>query len=188
MRESIGGTWTMQIVIVFILFFVAFITLTINYTRAYKVKNEVINIIEREDGFTYSATSIPDGAGARELIAGYLTNYGYSAKGRCEIGWTGVNSINPADADNISTYELVDNSKKNNKYYYCVQKVQVPIKGKSHTEKYNYKNRSYYKVRLFFKFSVPVFGDLTTFKVDGESIEVYFNGDMLPMQDNSIDK
>ena len=182
MRESIGGTWTMQIVIVFILFFVAFITLTINYTRAFKVKNEIISIIEREDGFTYSASNkIQDGAGARELIASYLTNNGYSAKGRCDLNWTGVTSIDINKADDDSIYQLVDDAHKNDKYYYCIQKIQVPVKGKANPEKYNYNNRAYYRVRLFFKFSIPVFGDLTTFKVEGESLEVYFNGDGLKL-------
>ncbi len=183
MRESIGGTWTMQIVIVFILFFVAFITLTINYTRAFKVKNEIISIIEREDGFTYSAldSSISDPAGARELIASYLTNNGYSAKGKCDLNWTGVTSIDINKANEDSTYQLVDNDHKNDKYYYCIQKIQVPVQGKKHKELYNYNNRAYYRVRLFFKFSIPVLGDLTTFKVEGESLEVYFNGDGLKL-------
>ena len=189
MRESIGATWTMQIVIVFILFFVAFITLTINYTRAFKVKNEIISIIEREDGFTYSATSIKDGAGARELIASYLTNNGYSAKGKCEENWVGVKSIAIKDNNDYypNNYEKVTAENKNNKYYYCIQKVQVPVKGKTNPQLYNYNNRAYYKVRLFFKFSLPIFGDLTTFKVEGESLEVYFNADGLDLLNQSVD-
>ena len=183
MRESIGGTWTMQIVIVFILFFVAFITLTINYTRAFKVKNEVINIIEREEGFTYSGSqNMDDGAGARELIASYLTNNNYSATGRCPVGWVGVKSIAIADADVDTNYEVIDENNKRNKYYYCLDKIQVPIKDVANANLYNYNTRSYYKVRLFFKFSIPVFGDLTTFNVEGESNEVYFNWDHITMR------
>ena len=189
MRESIGATWTMQIVIVFILFFVAFITLTINYTRAFKVKNEIISIIEREDGFTYSATTIKDGAGARELIASYLTNSGYSATGKCDVNWVGVKSIAIKDNNDYypNNYEKITEENKDNKYYYCIQKVQVPVKGKTNPQLYNYNNRAYYKVRLFFKFSIPVFGDLTTFKVEGESLEVYFNGDELELWNQSVD-
>ena len=182
MRESIAGTWTIQIVIVFILFFVAFITLTINYTRAFKVKNEIISIIEREDGFTWSAPgNINDPAGARELIAAYLRNNTYSATGKCPEGWVGVSSIAQADVDNGDKYIKVDENTKNRKFYYCIKKINVPIKGKKNVEKYNYNNRAYYQVRLFFKFSIPIFGDLTTFKVDGESLEVYFNQDGLKL-------
>ncbi|MBO4245611.1 MAG: hypothetical protein J5892_02575 [Bacilli bacterium] len=182
MRESIGGTWTMQIVIVFILFFVAFITLTINYTRAFKVKNEIISIIEREDGFTWSAPdNIDDPAGARELIAAYLRNNKYSATGRCDEGWVGVKSIAQNDVSDNSTYVSIDEDTKSQKYYYCIKKINVPIKGRADYEAYNYKNRAYYKVRMFFKFSIPIFGDLTTFKVEGESLEVYFNQDGLKL-------
>lgn len=179
MRESIGGTWTMQIVIVFILFFVAFITLTINYTRAFKVKNEVINIIEREEGLTMDATSntdiAGDTAGARTLISYYLRQNGYNTMGRCPVGWSGVSSLNPDDTRNDTYFTEVTNSNKNNKYYYCVQKVLVPPRGKAASLDVNYKKRSYYKVKLFFKFSLPVVGDITTFGVEGETIDIYFN-------------
>ncbi len=177
MRESIGGTWTLQIVIVFILFFVAFITLTINYTRAFRVKNEIINIIEREEGFTPS-TADP---GARYLVASYLNNNGYQAKGKCDVGTYGISSISLNDASVESSFEKIDDSKKNNKYYYCLKKIKNPIKGVSEKEieKYNYKNRAYYEVTVFFKFNLPVIGDLTTFSVHGETNDVYFNADGL---------
>ena len=46
MRESVGSTWTFGLVITFIFLFSSFLVLTINYTKAYKVKNETISIIE----------------------------------------------------------------------------------------------------------------------------------------------
>ena len=52
MRESMGGLWLFGIVITFIVLFVSFIAYSISYTRAFKVKNEIINYIERAEGFT----------------------------------------------------------------------------------------------------------------------------------------
>ena len=52
MRESIGGLWLFSIVITFIVLFVSFLAYSISYTRAFKVKNEIINYIERAEGFT----------------------------------------------------------------------------------------------------------------------------------------
>ena len=40
----------MQLVIIFTLIFVAFISLTINYTRAFKTKNELVSMIEKYEG------------------------------------------------------------------------------------------------------------------------------------------
>ena len=50
MRQAIGSTWILQLVIVFILIFVAFLALSINYTKAYKIKNELLSIIEKYEG------------------------------------------------------------------------------------------------------------------------------------------
>ena len=46
MRESIGGAWLFGIVIVFIFLFAAFLTYSISYTKAFNIKNEIINYIE----------------------------------------------------------------------------------------------------------------------------------------------
>jgi hypothetical protein len=51
MRESIGGAWLFGIVAVFIFFFAAFLTYSINYTRAFNLKNEIINKIEKSQGY-----------------------------------------------------------------------------------------------------------------------------------------
>ena len=52
MREAIGGTWLFGIVILFIALFASFLAYSISYTRAFNTKNEIINLIERSEGFT----------------------------------------------------------------------------------------------------------------------------------------
>ena len=49
MREAIGGTWLTQLIIIFMLIFVAFLALSLNYTKAFKVKNEILSIIEKRE-------------------------------------------------------------------------------------------------------------------------------------------
>ena len=46
MREAIGGTWLFQIVIVFILLFTGFMCLTINRSKAFNVKDQIIQTIQ----------------------------------------------------------------------------------------------------------------------------------------------
>ena len=55
MRQTIGGTWILMLVIIFILLFSAFIILTLNYSRTVRVKNELRNNV--------SLTSSQDKAG-----------------------------------------------------------------------------------------------------------------------------
>ena len=50
MRESIGGTWLVGIVIVFIVIFTSYLALSVNYSKAFKVKNGIIEIIEENEG------------------------------------------------------------------------------------------------------------------------------------------
>ncbi len=52
MKEAIGSTWLIGIVITFIAIFSGFLAYSISYTKAFRVKNEVISIIEKNEGFS----------------------------------------------------------------------------------------------------------------------------------------
>ena len=52
MRESIGGTWLLGFVVLFIVLFSAYLAYSINYTKAFKTKNYIINTIEENEGYT----------------------------------------------------------------------------------------------------------------------------------------
>lgn len=69
MRESIGGTWLLGFVVAFIVIFSAYLAVSINYTKAFKVKNQIINLIEENEGFSKDA---------EEKIYDYLDNIGYA--------------------------------------------------------------------------------------------------------------
>ena len=148
MRQAVGTTWTFQLVIVFILLFASYIALTINYSKAFKVKNEVISIAEKYQGFTNKG---------RIAINSYLVGSGYQSSGECRQGMIGATSM-----EGSGKYEYVDNT--NQKYYYCLEKIT----GYNNTYAY----RSYYRVRLFFKFDLPVIGSINTFNVDGKTLEL----------------
>ena len=52
MRESFGATWEFQIIIIFILIFVSYLTVSVSYYKVFKAKNDIISIIERKEGMT----------------------------------------------------------------------------------------------------------------------------------------
>ena len=68
MRESIGGAWILGIVMTFIVLFASFLAISINYAKAFKVKNNVVDLIEKNEGMTDNAVSD---------IYGYLQSQGY---------------------------------------------------------------------------------------------------------------
>lgn len=160
MREAIGGTWFTQLIIVFMLIFVAFLALSLNYTKAFKIKNELLTIIEKREGLTTGAE------GSIAIMNGYLKANNYGVTKSCEPGSYGITDLNG------TTAELVTNNSK--KYYYCVTKIKAPSS--------NNEGKVYYKVNLFFYFNLPILGDIFKFDVNGST------GDVLVPADNLIAK
>ena len=150
MRQAIGSTWVMQLVIIFMLIFVAFLALTINFTKAFKIKNELVTMIEKYEGIGYGDT------GAMKIINHYLEYNNYTVRGSCEEGIeTGI-----LDLHN-NTSEVAESGKK---YFYCVKKIS--------TGRDSLPDRAKYQIRIFFHFSIPVIGDIFTFSVEGTTIDI----------------
>lgn len=143
MRQATGATWTLQLVIVFTLLFVGYIVLTLNYSRTIKTKNEVISIIEKYDGITDESI---------KLVNNFLITSNYDAKGTCEQK-EGVYGVRILDGSRNSI-EVADGS---NNYYYCIRKYNGA--GKT----------NYYQVALFYKFNIPVLGDISSFSIKGST-------------------
>lgn len=159
MREAIGGTWLTQMIIIFMLVFVAFLALSLNYTKAFKMKNELLTIIEKQEGFTSGDE------GAIGIINGYLKNNNYGAMKSCDIDSYGVSDLNRNTARRVTN--------KSEKFYYCVRKISAPSS--------NYEGKVYYKVDLFFYFNLPVLGDLFKFDINGKT------NDIITPQDKEIE-
>lgn len=74
MRESFGGAFMIKLVLIFIVIYVSFMAVAINYAKAFRVKNEVINIIEQ---IQYTGTDADN-----NMIDTYLSGFGYAYGGR----------------------------------------------------------------------------------------------------------
>ena len=74
MRESIGGTMLFWIVLFFMTIFIAFMASVINYARVYKMKNSMINYIEKSEGIK-----------TKEEFESVLVSLGYPADGEYQI-------------------------------------------------------------------------------------------------------
>ncbi len=68
MKEAIGGTMTIYIIIVFLLLINGYLAFSVNYTRAFRVKNQIISLIEQHEGYTEDA---------KEEIIAYLNKIKY---------------------------------------------------------------------------------------------------------------
>lgn len=135
MREVSGSTWVFQLMIVFILIFACFLCLVINYSKAYRVKNEMLSIIEKYEGM--SKTS-------EKIINNYLQGESYMTKGTCPEGWYGVDIIDggydEADGKTNYNYCFVENRSRDNYTYYEIMvfyKFNLPFLGELMTFRVN---------------------------------------------------
>lgn len=147
MRETMGTTFVVGAVLFFITIFVFFFVAGISYTKAFKTKNKIIDIIE-ENG-CFDEGNCP----SKEQISTILRETGYRIKpGLPECG--SINRIR----------DIVNNQKGNaqiltdeyNSFRYCVYKV-TSARG------------SYYGAATFMYFDMPLgFGTLE-FPIYGET-------------------
>ena len=156
MREAIGSTWIFQLVLIFILIFAAYLALTINYSKSFRIKNEVLTVIEKYEGVTDDAF---------HTINNYLSASNYQEMGYCPDGWYGVKRLD------VGTDAGMEIANQGTRYYWCLNKIS----GYHLT----FKDRAYYKIRLFFKFDLPVIGQVSTFDVDGQTYELDHSYDKL---------
>ncbi|MBQ7141323.1 MAG: hypothetical protein IJO32_07475 [Bacilli bacterium] len=55
MREAVGSTFLFKLMIFFIFFFASFLAIAINYSQAFRIKNQIISILEQYEGYTKEA-------------------------------------------------------------------------------------------------------------------------------------
>lgn len=153
MKDAIGGTWLFQIVILFILLFTAYLCLSINKSKAYSIKDDIVNIIERHDGsldLSHSATG--ETAETIKEITERLTEASYRTNGKCQEGWYGFTR----DGESAS-----GNGKN---ALYCIKKVVVRNGVQDELpEMY------YFRIEVFYQLDLPVVNVVTSFKLHGDT-------------------
>jgi len=98
MREAIGGTLLLQIMLVFLTIFISLLAIGVNYTNAYRVKNRIVSIVEEYEGVSGTEEEI------REYISG-ISSY------------SGIGNI--LDASEAGA-EYVDSTCDTGTYGYCI--------------------------------------------------------------------
>ena len=67
MREAMGGALLIKLVMFFIVIYVCVLAIAINYSITFRVKNQIINLIEEYEGYEL----------AKDAIDEYIANVGY---------------------------------------------------------------------------------------------------------------
>jgi len=181
MKAGISNIWLLGMIAVFIFIFSAYVIISVNYTKSFKMKNEILSIIERGKGMTgtgcksgwcmgktqaseLGSGDIHVGPATFQAVNIYLLGNAYNATGYCpdeveESGcWYGVTSLDK--------FEYEYPAKKDTRYYYCFSKFR---KGTGKTNKFT---KYYYKVRLFYKMEIASILSFLSVRVDGKTAEI----------------
>ncbi len=154
MKEAIGSSWMLGLAVTFIVLFASYLAVSINYAKAFKVKNEIINMIESNQGFKRSTY----GTGIDKIDINILRNsnivenkiYAYLK----DIGYANT-VVTSDDCNKYGDYGQGG---------YCVKKVQ---NGSGYT----------YKVTTFIKIELPIFNFKVLVPIGGETKTLYYVND-----------
>lgn len=172
MREAIGGTWLFGIVILFIALFASFLAYSISYTRAFNTKNEIINLIERSEGYTICAKgegedSLGDGeCNVKNMTEQQLKqNTSVEAQAYYKIIKAGYNYSAGESIDCTSVGHEKADAKPGG---YCITKY---CQNADLGDKFSV----YYKVTTFIALKLPVVEVTFNIPITGETRTLYFD-------------
>ena len=157
MKEAVGGVSLFTIVIVFVVLFTGYISLSINYSKAYNVKNELVSIIRNQGGVCTSDTpsEFDNCYNFQEQITDYFKETNYRGSGKCDTndGW-------------VKYTKNGEIASGNSLAAFCVK--GIPAQGNSELP-----NALYYQVKVFWQLDLPIFNSLFNFSITGETVRVY---------------
>lgn len=155
MKEAIGSTWLLGIVLTFMALFSGYLAFSVNYSKAFRMKDGIIDIIEKHNGPNRDAIN---------EINDLMTEISYSSTGDCKTFFNNSTLNYIGVTKNVVTSKASVGTKGFN---YCIQ--QVDTHGQD-----GQLSSAYFKVYVFFSLSLPVFDTMSSFNVSGETIAIYF--------------
>lgn len=108
MREAVGGTMILQIVLIFLTVYIAFMAVVINYGKVFRIKNAIINSIEQNEGYANC-----------EEIDLMIKNLGYLNDYKVHYTTTSRGSIYSVEIFIVFQLPLVENA------------VKIPVRGET---------------------------------------------------------
>ncbi|MGM9875634.1 MAG: hypothetical protein ACI310_00160 [Bacilli bacterium] len=142
MREAFGGAFMIKLMLIFLAIYIAFIAVALNYAKAFRVKNKIIDIIEQNEGIKQSDYIDTKEGSVIGDINTYLNSVSYY-----------VNLTNIPANNNNNTLHCYKNG-------YCIEEYTGPVND-GVTSKY-YKVTTYININFPFfnlNFNIPITGE-----------------------------
>ena len=125
MRDAIGQVFALQIILAFVLLINGYMAYSVNYTRAFRVKNQIVTFIEQYEG--------PYNEEAIEKINDYIDQMAYDVNNQQMLNFQNNNS--GAECPGYKGWCYVEHNvsvasgdgERNGKYYTIVTFVNIDI-------------------------------------------------------------
>ena len=147
MKSAVGNSLLLYLVVIFsgivILFFVGIIS----YSKAYRVKNRIVDVIEKHSGYDNN-TELEINSSLKEM------GYNITSSNPCNS-----NSAVQNHMKNISDQYALKNTSQSG-YNYCVYEISNKSSGIA---------TKYYVVVTFVNFKFPIIGSLLNIPIYGET-------------------
>lgn len=144
MREAIGTTYVVNFIIVFFVIFIAFFVGSMTYTKAFKVKNKIIDTIEYYNGDIENSGRL---------------NSSFQSEVDSKLGEIGYRISNNNNCKNDNRFSESGGSvvaKSSSTYRYCIYQ-------------FNSNKGKYYGVVAYMYFEIPIIGTKLEFPVYGQT-------------------
>ena len=155
MRESVGILSLTNIVILFILVFTGYLCITLNQTKAYNVKNQVISIIQKNGGINQEAIT---------EIQKYMSEVGYRSTGKCDS----------EDISSVTNYAITQREGlqiNGQKGMICIARHNINDNLPDTTGQFP--KAAYYDIKVFFALDMPIINSVFNFNLKGSTRMVY---------------
>lgn len=166
MKEAFGGISLFQIVVLFLLLFTGVMCLTINHSKAFGVKDEIINIIETGvvNNYGFNSNYELNNNTVNDII-NHFNEVGYRITGDCPNGYIGYDR---------------NGSENSQAAVFCIRVVNVEEafhnditekckNGKCQATYDDFPSMVYYDVILFYQLDIPLIKQVFNLKLYGST-------------------
>lgn len=145
MKEAIGSSFVLGLVITFLIIFMLLFATSLSYTKAFKVKNKIIEIIEKYDDILAinASNNTRLNSTVENEIGSALSDIGYRI------------STTPNNCPERNGVQALTKNTTSN-YEYCIYR-------------YSTNKGDYYGVTAYIYYEVPIIGTSLRFPVYGET-------------------
>ena len=144
MRDAFGGAFFIKLMLIFFAIYIAFIAIALNYAKAFRVKNTIINYIEENESYNINV---------QNLIESYVASMNYYVS---SVGPDPIN--NGTSTSSTSYYDASSFGNGCTSRGYCVKRMYSDeLRG------------TYYKVTTYLEIVFPFFNIHIAVPITGET-------------------